>query len=125
MSQASKKTFKVRKKPVSEKQRIANINNSRLSRGPVTSRGKNICKYANLQHGLRAATVLPGEQQTYAERFAKWSEEQGAEDDSQKFLVHRAVMSSLRLDRGDVADARHGRRAYGRRHSRGRSPRGR
>ena len=26
------------------------------------------------------------------------------DDDSQKFMVHRAVMSSLRLDRGDVAD---------------------
>ena len=102
--EASKKKFKARKKPVSEKQRLANIRNSTLSRGPVTSRGKNICKYANLQHGLRAATVLPGEEQTYTERFAKWSEEWGADDDSQRFMVHRAVMSSLRLDRGDVAD---------------------
>ena len=105
MAEASKKKFKVRKKPVSEKQRLANIRNSSLSRGPVTARGKNICKYANLQHGLRAATVLPGEEQTYAERLAKWSEELGADGDSQGFMVHRAVMSSLRLDRGDVADA--------------------
>jgi hypothetical protein len=99
-----KKNTTVRKKTASEAQRRANVMNSRKSTGPITSRGKNICKYANLQHGLRAETVLPGEEQTYAQRFAKWSEEQGADDDSQRFLVHRAVMSSLRLDRGDVAD---------------------
>jgi hypothetical protein len=105
MAEASKKKFKVRKKQISEKQRLANIRNSTLSRGPVTTRGKNVCKYANLQHGLRAATVLPGEEDTYARRFAKWSEEWGVEGDSQGFMVHRAVMSSLRLDRSDVADA--------------------
>jgi hypothetical protein len=105
MAEASKKTFKVRKKQISEKQRLANIRNSRLSRGPVTIAGKNKCKYANLQHGLRAATVLPGEEETYARRIAKWSEEWGVEGDSQGFMVHRAVMSSLRLDRSDVADA--------------------
>ena len=104
MSQANRKQFRVSKKPVSEKQRIANVNNSRKSTGPVTLHGKNICRYANLQHGLRAETVLAGEEQTYTQRFSKWAEEWGADDDSEKFFVHRAVMSSLRLDRGDVVD---------------------
>jgi hypothetical protein len=60
MSRTTRKKRKGSKKPVSDKQRIANVANSRLSTGPRTSTGKNICKYANLQHGLRAETVLPG-----------------------------------------------------------------
>ena len=37
-------------------------------------------------------------------RVATWSDDWGADADSQQYLVHRAVMASLKLDRGDCVE---------------------
>jgi hypothetical protein len=104
MSEVTPENEAVAKKPISEKQRLANIANSRLSTGPRTDAGKDICKYNGLRHGLRAETLLPGEREVYEFRMATWSDDWGVHAESQQYLVHRAVMASLKQDRGDCVE---------------------
>jgi hypothetical protein len=103
------------KKPVSEKQLIANQNNARLSTGPITPEGKLRASMNGLVHGMRSAkSVLAGEsQEAYDARMARWTVDLQASGDAQRYAVARAVDASWRTERGEAAqDARATRRMH-------------
>jgi hypothetical protein len=103
------------KKPISEKQLIANRMNALLSTGPVSPEGKARASMNGLVHGMRSAkTVLPGESQDdYDARLQKWTVDLKAEGDVQRYTAARAVDASWKTERGEaVHAARAARRIY-------------
>ncbi len=78
----------------------ANQRNSRLSRGPVTERGKRNASQNARKHGLRAAReqVLLEEGYRYEERKRKWMSELDPRTDREEYFAHQQVLTSMMLD---------------------------
>ncbi len=83
-----------------EAQIQANQRNSRLSRGPVTERGKRNSSQNARKHGLRAAReqVLLEEGYRYEERKRKWMSELDPRTDGEEYFAHQQVLTSMMLD---------------------------
>jgi hypothetical protein len=79
----------------------ANQRNCLLARGPRTPEGKRNSRINALKHGLTGAGVvmLPEDRETYERRRADWAEELGVVEDARTYLVDRAALASVRLDR--------------------------
>src|SRR5262249_11623854 len=106
---------RVAKKPISEKQLIANRMNSKRSTGPRTPEGKARSSMNNCRSGMRSSKdVLPGEDGAlYEERRRKASGDLGPRNDTERTLVGRHVRLEWRGQRGEAAeDARAARRIH-------------
>jgi len=79
----------------------ANQLNARQSCGPRTDEGKGRARGNALKHGLAGqGIVLPEEERgRFAGRLGTWAEELDARGDLECFLVARAALASVRLDR--------------------------
>jgi hypothetical protein len=79
----------------------ANQRNCLLARGPRTIQGRLNSRGNSLKHGLTGAGVvmLPEDRETYEHRRAAWAEELGVVEDARTYLVDRAALASVRLDR--------------------------
>jgi|SRR5689334_9576177 len=83
-----------------------NRRNAARSTGPRSDRGKIRVRMNALKHGLRAKTLLPGEdEQAYHTRLDAWTECLQPRDDVEQFMVARAVHASWNLQRVDRARA--------------------
>ena len=85
------------KKPISERQRIANPNNGRRGRGPVTTAGKKRSRLNACKHYHRSELpLLPGENGPELQRrLAVWPEILGAETEIEHFAAVQAVHFGL------------------------------
>src|SRR5580693_743431 len=88
------------KRPLSEAELAARRANAQKSTGPTTEQGKSICRWNALRHGHRAELpVLPGEcPEAYARRLDQWMDDLGAENETQRFFVERAVKASWKME---------------------------
>jgi hypothetical protein len=106
---------RVAKKPVSEKQLIANRMDSRKSTGPRTEAGRARASMNNCQHGMRSSKdVLPWEDGAlYEKRRRDARQALKPRDAVQEALVDRFVRLEWRGERGEaVEDARAARKVH-------------
>jgi hypothetical protein len=106
---------RVAKKPISEKQLIANRLNSKRSTGPRTPEGKARASMNNCRTGMRSSKdVLPGEDRTlYEQRRRNAIRDLGPRNDTETALVERHVRLEWRGLRGEAAeDAKAARRIH-------------
>lgn len=92
------------KRPISEKQRLANIANARKSTGPTTIRGKSISRRNALKAGLSGAgTCLPDDLRAEVDReIAVFNDKLKPADPFERRLVERAALASVRLNRINI-----------------------
>jgi hypothetical protein len=106
---------RVAKKPISEKQLIANRMNSKCSTGPRTPEGKARSSMNNCQTGMRSSKdVLPGEDGAlYEQRRRNAIRDLAPRNDTERSLVDRHVRLEWRGQRGEAAeDAKAARRIH-------------
>jgi hypothetical protein len=106
MADATTPTVTTGKKPVSEKQLIANRLNSMKSTGPRTPEGKARSSMNNCQSGMRSEKdVLPGEDGAlYEQRRAGFSRALAPSDAVQQALVDRFARLEWRGQRGETVE---------------------
>ena len=85
----------------SEARILANRANALKSTGPKTEAGKLQSRRNSLQHGLAGAgtVLLPADEAKLIERRESWGAVLRPEDQVEVFLVERAVVHSVKLDR--------------------------
>ena len=85
----------------SEARILANRANALKSTGPRSEAGKLQSRRNSLQHGLAGAgmVLLPADEAKLLERRSSWSEVLKPVDEVEVFLVERAVLHSVKLDR--------------------------
>jgi hypothetical protein len=95
------------KREISPARLAANRANSLKSTGPRTPEGKEASRLNGLTHGLRAElAIIPGEDpEALRRRLDVWTDELGAETESERYLVEAAVNASWRMDRCRAAEA--------------------
>jgi len=91
----------------SESRIQANRANSRKSTGPKTAEGKARSRRNALTHGMAGTGVVLADEDRgqLAARSDRWAEELGAGGDLEHYLVDRAALASVRLDRCARAEA--------------------
>src|SRR5262249_29515261 len=97
---------RIAKKPVSEKQLIANRMNSKRSTGPRTALGKAKASMNNCRTGMRSSKdILPGEDPAlYEERRRNAIRDLAPRNDTERTLVERHVRLEWRGQRGEAAE---------------------
>ena len=95
------------KREVSPARLDANRANSLKSTGPRTPEGKEASRLNGLVHGLRAElAIIPGEDpEALRRRLDVWTDQLGAETESERYLAEAAVNASWRMDRCRAAEA--------------------
>ena len=85
----------------SEARILANRANALKSTGPKTEAGKLQSRRNSLQHGLAGAgtVLLPADEAKLIERRESWGDVLRPEDQVEVYLVERAVVHSVKLDR--------------------------
>ena len=85
----------------SEARILANRANALKSTGPKTETGKLQSRRNSLQHGLAGAgtVLLPADEAKLIERRESWGEVLRPKDEVEVYLVERAVVHSVKLDR--------------------------
>lgn len=80
----------------------ANRENAQRSTGPRTPEGKERSRRNALKHGLAGlgAVMLPEDEEIYQERLREWIISLQPRDAVEDYLVSRAVVRSVQLDRG-------------------------
>ncbi|HEV3164375.1 MAG TPA: hypothetical protein VGZ22_10135 [Isosphaeraceae bacterium] len=84
------------------KRRIeANRRNAQMSTGPRTKEGKERSRQNALKHGLTGAGIVihPDDQEALRTRLEGWTEDLEPSDSVEGWLIGRAAMASVRLDR--------------------------
>ena len=86
---------------ISEKKIAANRANAQKSCGPNSAEGKARSRQNALKHGLSGSGIVVPEEDRgrFEGRLDRWAEEVGAEGDLERYLVSRAALASVRLDR--------------------------
>ncbi len=87
---------------LSEAQLRANRENAKKSTGPRTPEGRERSRRNALRHGLagQGAVMLPEDEALYRERLEAWTDTLRPRDAVEEYLVSRAVVRSVQLDRG-------------------------
>src|SRR5258708_323854 len=95
------------KRPISPARLPANRAHSLKSTGPRPPEGKEASRLNGLVHGLRAElAIIPGEDpEALRRRLDVWTDELGAETESERYLVEAAVNASWRMDRCRAPEA--------------------
>ena len=91
----------------SEARILANRANAQLSTGPRTEAGKLQSRRNALRHGLAGAgaVLLPEDEAKLAERRRSWGEVLRPADKVETFLVERAVVHSVKLERASAVES--------------------
>jgi hypothetical protein len=91
----------------SPEQLAANRKNSKKSTGPSTPAGKSISRRNGLKHGLTGAGVVIADEdvEAVAERFEAFEADLKPANDVARFMVGRAALLSVRLDRSAREEA--------------------
>ena len=91
----------------SEARILANRENAKHSTGPRTEDGKLQSRRNALRHGLASTGVvlLPDDEAKLAERRQSWGEVLRPVDDVEAFLVERAVVHSVKLERASAVES--------------------
>ena len=91
----------------SEARILANRENAKHSTGPRTEAGKIQSRRNALRHGLASTGIalLPEDEAKFAERRQSWGEVLRPADDVEAFLVERAVVHSVKLERASAVEA--------------------
>src|SRR5436305_14709064 len=79
----------------------ANRRNAQKSTGPRTAEGKSVCRQNALKHGLSGAGVVlhPEDRKRLKVRLDDWNQTLDPQDAIEAWLVGRAALASLRVDR--------------------------
>ena len=91
----------------SEARTLANRENAQHSTGPRTEAGKCQSRRNALRHGLASTGIvlLPEDEAKLATRRASWVEVLRPADDVEAFLVERAVVHSVKLERASAVES--------------------
>src|SRR5206468_11769557 len=89
------------KPQISPAQLEANRRNAQKSTGPRTPEGKAVCRQNALKHGLtgNGVVVHPEDRERLKTRLAEWTRDLEPQDAIEAWLVHRAALASVRVDR--------------------------
>jgi hypothetical protein len=90
----------------SDKQAESNRRNSKKSTGPRTPEGKKRMAQNAVTHGLTASDPFIQDEDPagFNERLERFTEDWEPPDETERFLVKRLAVLSLRVDRGDKAE---------------------